>query len=232
LVIVSLFLLPLLGFAQSLQVVDTQLSHSVKLGEEVRTVIKLQNVSDQAIHVLVRREQVQIGSSQKSFYCWDNNCVEPESNELIASRLIEPGEIVETFVSVLESGLDETISSLKYLFYNREDPSDFVSVELSYTVKDQSTNRFMFNSNVMSVSDIYPNPVSDIAFIDYLIYDEETEAKIVFHNVLGRSVSEYTMNPVEQTLKINTLEFKPGVYFYTLYVDNEGKVTKKLVVKK
>ena len=220
------------AISQSLQVIDTKFSHNMEIGDEVRTVVKLKNVSDKPIHVMVRRDEMQIGSSQNSYFCWDNDCLETEGNQLPTSHLIKPGEIVETFVSVLSAGLDETISNLKYSFYDRYNPEDLVVVELGYTVKDRNIGGFMFNSNSISLSDIYPNPVSEVAYINYMIYDEEVDAKIVFHNVLGSGVGEYTLNPVEQVLKINTTEFKPGVYFYTLYVDNEGKVTKKLIIKK
>ena len=220
------------AFSQSLQVIDTKFSHNLEIGDEVRTVVKLKNISGKSIHVVVRRDLKQIGSSQNSYFCWDNDCLEPEENQLSTSILIKPGEIVETFVSVLSAGLDETISSLKYSFYDRDNPEDIVAVELDYTVKDRSVGGFMFNSNSISLSDIYPNPVSDIAYINYIIYNEEVEAKLVFHNVLGSGVGEYMLNPVEQELKINTTEFKPGVYFYTLHVDNEVKVTKKLIIKK
>jgi len=220
------------ALSQSLQVIDTKFSHNLEIGDEVRTVIKLKNISDKSIHVMVRRDEMQIGSSQNSYFCWDNDCLEPERNQLTVSHLIKPGEIVETIVSVLSAGLDETISNLKYSFFDRDNPDDVVIVELDYTVKDRNVGGFMFNSNSISLSDIYPNPVSEVAYINYMIYDEDVEAKIVFHNVLGSGVGEYTLNPVEQELKINTTKFKPGVYFYTLYVDNEGKVTKKLIIKK
>ena len=231
LVTIGLFL-SLGVFSQTLQVINTKFSHDLEIGDEARTVIKLKNVSDVPIHVMVRRDEVQIGSSQESYFCWDNDCLEPEENLMTTSHLIKPGEIIETFISIINAGLDETVSNLKYSFYNRDNPTDMVTVELDYTVKDRILKGFMFNSNSISLSDIYPNPVSDVAFINYLIYDEKVEAKIVFHNVLGSGVGEYSLNPVENELKINTVEFKPGVYFYTLYVDNEVKVTKKLIIKK
>lgn len=231
LVIIGLFV-ALGASSQSLQIIDTKFDQIVGIGDEARTVIKLKNISDAPVHVLVRRVETQIGSSQSTYFCWDADCLEPDKNQMFTSHLIKPGEIVETFVSVFSSGLDETVSNLKYLFYNRDNPEDKVEVELGYTVKDQTAGGFMFNSNSISISDIYPNPVSDIAYIKYLIYNEDIEAKIVFHNVLGSMVGEFNLNPVEKDLKITTEDFKPGVYFYTLYVDNEGKVTKKLIIKK
>lgn len=220
------------GYSQSLQVVDTKYNYELKIGDEARTIIKLKNVTDKTLHIKVRRDNVQIGSSQKSFFCWDNDCIEPDINLHYVTQVIEPGEILETFVSVLNAGLDETVSSLRYTFYDRDNPLDFVEVELIYTVKDAVNKGLMYQSNLIKLSDIYPNPVSDFAFLDYIIFSKETEVRVVFHNVLGSLIRQYELNQVERKLKINTIEFKPGVYFYTLYVDNEGKVTKKLIIKR
>ena len=108
------------AFSQSLQVIDTKFSHNMEIGDEVRTVVKLKNISDHPIHVMVRRDEMQIGSSQNSYFCWDNDCLESEGSLLPTSHLIQPGEIVETFVSIITAGLDETISNLKYTFFDRE----------------------------------------------------------------------------------------------------------------
>jgi len=221
-----------LAYTQSLQVLDTRESYNVKIGDQVKTLIKLKNVSDRTLHILVRRDEAQIGSSQKTYFCWAGDCTEPEGNQMFISQIIKPGEILETFSSVLYAGLDETVASLSYTFYDRDNPTDFVEVHLSYTIKDQVNQGLMYNSNLIRLSDIYPNPVSEMVFLDYMIYDEVTSAKIVFHNVLGSVVGKYELNPLERLMKINTMEFKPGVYFYTLYVENEGKVTKKLVIKR
>jgi len=221
-----------LAYTQSLQVLDTRESYDIKIGDQVRTLIKLKNVSDRTLHILVRRDETQIGSSQKTYFCWAGDCTEPDGNQMFVSQIIKPGEILETFLSVLDAGLDETVASLKYTFYDRDNPTDYIEVRLSYTIKDQVNQGLMYNSNRIRVSDIYPNPVSEMVYLDYTIFDEVTTAKIVFHNVLGSVVGKFELNPIERIMKINTIDFKPGVYFYTLYVENEGKVTKKLVIKR
>jgi len=219
-------------YAQSLQIVETKRFHNVKIGEEIRTSIKLKNLSDKPVNVLVRRDNTQLGSSQETYFCWDNDCKDITVDQTYVSQIIQPGEILETFTSVLGTGLDETASSIKYIFYDRDDPSDFTEIRLDYNVKEQVSRGLLFDSPDISLSDIYPNPVSEVAYLDYVFKNEDIETKLVLHNLLGSVVSEYKLNPVEQELKIFTSRFKPGVYFYTIYVDNEGKVTKKLVIKR
>jgi hypothetical protein len=68
--------------------------------------------------------------------------------------------------------------------------------------------------------------------MDYKIHNDQVKAKIVLHNLLGSSVEEHSLPPLETRLKIRTDNLDAGIYFYTLYVDNEGVITRKLIVKK
>ncbi|MEJ2005968.1 MAG: T9SS type A sorting domain-containing protein [Cyclobacteriaceae bacterium] len=82
------------------------------------------------------------------------------------------------------------------------------------------------------MNDVYPNPVTDFAFVDYNLLDRDAEAKIVIHNVLGSAIAEYDLPYLETRVKISADELNAGVYFYTLYVDNEGVMSRKLIVRK
>ena len=49
---------------------------------------------------------------------------------------------------------------------------------------------------------------------------------------IGNPIAEYELDPTRNSLVIHVADFQPGVYFYTLFVDNKNVVTKKLQVKK
>ena len=51
-------------------------------------------------------------------------------------------------------------------------------------------------------------------------------------HVDGNIVGEYDLNPSETLLRIKTEDLNAGIYFYTLYLDNESVMTRKLIVKK
>jgi len=89
-----------------------------------------------------------------------------------------------------------------------------------------------YNSVTIEVRNVYPNPATDFAIIDYSIIDASSEAKIVLHDLLGTMTLDYPLDPFEKTLKIDLLNMKEGVYFYTLHTGGESKVTKKLIVNK
>ncbi len=225
----------LFGFstiAQSIEILDNNQNYHGNIGSKIEVPIKIKNNSDRVLHLMVQRVSSQIGSTQSTFFCWGDECFSKDTYILPTSRKLAPGEESSAFISVLEAGLTEQFSTVTYIFYDRDNPSDAVSYELNYNVEEKEIKGLLFESEDITLSDAYPNPVSEFAIIQYRFFDETKEAKILIHNVLGSIVGEYELLPFENQLKISTQELNPGVYFYTLYLDKQVKVTKKLLVKK
>jgi hypothetical protein len=89
----------------------------------------------------------------------------------------------------------------------------------------------LFSNEKISISSIYPNPASAYASIDYQLFRDTDNAKIILCNVLGNVVGEYTLIRDAKRLHISTLELNSGVYFYTLSVDGKSLITRKLIIK-
>jgi hypothetical protein len=58
------------------------------------------------------------------------------------------------------------------------------------------------------------------------------KAKVVIHNILGKSMNDYELPYAENKVKIQADDLPAGVYFYTVYLNNEGVFTRKLIVRK
>lgn len=221
---------------QSLKVVDTDLLQKGVIGQDIRTVLKIKNISDQPVYFNVSELNKALGSSQKSFICINNDCsskniANNNSNDISDVIKILPGEINESVVLVLEAGLVQNQSTITYRIANTKDDSDFTQLEIQYDVLERKKDGKLYLSLNVDLDDVYPNPVTDFAYFDYVIKNDSKEAKIIIHNVLGSIAGEYKLNPFEQQLKVPVEDFNPGVYFYSLYIDNEGVATKKLVVR-
>lgn len=89
----------------------------------------------------------------------------------------------------------------------------------------------LFSSEKIVVSNIYPNPASEMAWLDYTISPLVKDAKISIYNILGSTVSEYTLDKNDVKLDISTRNMASGVYFYQLVVDGKKVATKKLLVR-
>ncbi|MEM1405874.1 MAG: T9SS type A sorting domain-containing protein [Bacteroidota bacterium] len=221
-----------LSFGQNFEVVSNNSSFTGSIGDQIKAPVTIKNLSDKPIQIVFKRIDKLIGSSQRNYFCWDEECYETTTDEIPLSKRINPGEISNKFESILEAGLVAGISTVKYLIYDRDNPSETIEYEISYIVEEEANPNAIFSTSEIRINEVYPNPVREFAIVDYNLHTEEIEAKIVLHNVLGSVVGEYELSYFETKVKINTEEFNPGVYFYTLHLDNDGVLTKKLIIRK
>ena len=229
-IFVSAFSLSLL--AQSIEVVNASGQYEAQVGEMIKVPVKIRNNSDKPLNLVIKRIGSSVGTSQITYFCWEKDCYDPSDDELPLSRKIGPGEINSSFINVLDAGLADGFSSVRYLIYDKNDPTNALEYELSFSIKEQDTKKAIFDSKEIVLQDVYPNPVTEFAVFEYQVLDKEVEAKIIFHNVLGSMVGEYELPNLGNTLKIKTGNMNPGVYFYTLYLDNDGVMTRKLIVRR
>ncbi|MBU1822525.1 MAG: T9SS type A sorting domain-containing protein, partial [Bacteroidetes bacterium] len=89
----------------------------------------------------------------------------------------------------------------------------------------------LYSSDRITVSNVYPNPASDFAEFDYTINGSVQDVKVIFYNVLGSPVAEYTLDKNERNLHINTRELPTGMYFYQLAVEGKKVATKKMLIR-
>lgn len=100
------------------------------------------------------------------------------------------------------------------------------AVESTARVEEQ-----LYTSEKITVSNIYPNPASEYAELDYAISGEIRDAKLIFYNVLGSQMQEYSLSKNDTKLRINTREMSTGLYFYQLALDGKKVATKKMLVR-
>ncbi len=99
-------------------------------------------------------------------------------------------------------------------------------VEESFSSEDK-----LFNNDKISVSNIYPNPADDMAWIKYNISSQVSEVKITFYNVLGSEIKEEILDKDTNIKSISTKDWGNGIYLYQLSADGRSLVTKKLLVR-
>jgi hypothetical protein len=199
------------------------------IGETVKTPVRFKNNTEKTITLLIKKVSAQIGSTQKNFFCIDSNCLDSKIEDYTIK--LEPGQTLNSFHVGIESGLVPGESTVKYIAYNRYNPSESVEFELNFVVEEKPAKQSIYSSAQISIHDVYPNPANEYAFVDYKVFSDRIKARMVIHNILGNIVSEYDLPLQENKIKIKTEEFSPGIYFYTLYIDNKGVMTRKIVVK-
>lgn len=89
----------------------------------------------------------------------------------------------------------------------------------------------LFTNEKITVSNIYPNPASEYAELDFSIQPGVREAKVTIYNILGSQMDEYELRKSDRKLRVNTREMPTGLYFYQLSIDGKKVATKKMLVR-
>jgi hypothetical protein len=225
-----LILMTLRVDAQSFEVASLQENYKGFIGEIVKAPLRLKNTSERPIVLVVRKIEQDIGSTQKNFFCLEGNCLEEKIEDYIVK--LEPGQTLSGLNIGLEGGLVPGISIVRYLVFNKFVPAQSYEIEFNFSIEEKPAKQNIYQSKVITVKDVYPNPANEHAFVDYHLTNERTKAVMRVHNLLGNLVGEFELSPYESLLRIKTEELNPGIYFYTLYIDNESVLTRKLLVVK
>ena len=217
-------------YGQSFEIAPLQDVYKGYIGETVKVPLKLTNHTDKSITLIVRKVSSDLGGTQKNYFCLNNDCLDQQVQDVIVR--VEPRQTLSEFSIALEAGLANGISSAKYLVFNRHNTTETMEFELHFAVEERSAKEDIFTSPHIIIHDVYPNPVVDYAYVNYNVINKEVESKIIIHNILGNPIDEYGLPSDENKVKIRAESMNAGIYFYTLYLDNEGVMTRKLIVKK
>ncbi len=221
---------PLFASAQQVRVLSEVVEFSGDIGSSQRKTVILQNESNQAKTFFLKNVRGSVGSSQKVKICLNDQCFDPKRDLAKISLKLGAGEIVTDLYLEFEMGITETRGSFDLFFVNAENIRENFVVEARYEVSSGSSSDFTHKD--IKLSEIYPNPSNRIAQLDYELVNPKTKAKITINSFIGNPIAEYELDPERNSLVINVTDYQPGVYFYTLFVDNKNVVTKKLQVKK
>lgn len=227
----GLLILALVGaniaFGQ-LEFTDSPASVQTSVSELVRLPILLKNTSDKT-QIFTFRLAGELGSTQRGYFCLDKNCFEQANREF--TRKLEPGEQLTDVTFVLESGIIASQHTLRF----EADPKGTGAVAeyaVNVWVEEKKGRSFVFQTKDISVHDIYPSPLTDVGFLDYRLLNESVKAKITLQNILGQRMGDYELPYGETKLKISAEDLAAGVYFFTLYLNNQGVLTRKILVRK
>ncbi len=216
--------------AQSFEISATPESVKGVIGETLKVPVAFRNTTEKAVIIVVKKISQQIGTTQKNYFCMDDHCLDSKVEDY--TLRVEPGQSVTSLQIALEAGLAHGNSSVKYIAFNKLNPSETYEFDLNFTVAEREEKQVIYSSSDITLKEIYPNPVKDIAYIEYNLLDDRVKAKILIHNILGNSIEEYPLPADETRVKIRVDALTAGIYFYTLYIDNEGVITRKLILKK
>ena len=224
-----LFVAASTAIGQGFEIVDRQETYQAIISETIQIPLRVRNTTDKAQFYVIRKSSSEMGSSQKGYFCLGRNCLEQGTDEF--TKRVEPGQTIDLYYT-LETGLVTGFTSFRFEVFMRGNPQHAVEHNVAVQIDEKRETNFVFQSKDITIHDVYPNPVTDQAFIDYSIHNESIKAKVVIHNILGRTMNETELPVFETKIRLSAEELTTGIYFYTLYLDNDGVLTRKLIVRK
>lgn len=214
---------------QNLELLPIPESLMTTTGQALKIPIQIKNSGEKAQFYLIKIADADLKTGQKGYFCLNGDCLTEEITEI--SKRVEAASTLTGLYYVLETGLATGQSQLLFEVSVRGSTT-ITESPVTIMVDEKQPKNVVFKSKDIMIHEIYPNPVSSTAYIDYELYNERKAAKVVIHNILGTPMGEQELSSTENRAKILTDELSPGIYFYTVYLDNEGLITRKMVVRR
>lgn len=217
-------------FGQAFEVEGLLSNYHGIIGQTLKAPLIIHNKSEKAIVLCLRKVSGDIGSTQKNILCINNKCRDQRTEDF--NFRLEKGQSFNSIALGVEAGLVETENVIRYVIFDRANPSDQLEFDLHFKIDEKFEKASIYASPQFILHDVYPNPVSDFAYINYTLFNDQVKASVRLHNILGNVIEEYPLPVSENRIKISAQVLDAGIYFYTIYLDNEAVVTQKLIVKK
>jgi len=189
---------------------------------------QIQNYSnlDKSIKIKSSIKNMQGGATLQ--ICYEDDCKESTSAIIVNV----PANSLSKEISIVLNGGLSNYKETAYFEFTDMEVDKGIKREVELNVSNERTQELFFSKKDIQIKSFFPNPAIKSAIMEYSLNSNGLNAKITIQNVLGSIVDTYILSPDENKLTISTEDLNPGVYFYTLTIDDEGLATRKLIVKK
>ena len=119
---------------------------------------------------------------------------------------------------------NQTLSKVKYKFFNKDDGRDADYVTLIYNPSEVGLPQ----TDELYISKAYPNPASAYFNIDYHLSVFQN-ASIKLYQNRGSFICQYPIKNNKGSLQISIQDFPIGIYYYTLEIDGKPIGVEKII---
>jgi len=199
---------------------------------ELTTYLYVKNNGSKTIDVLCKKSQLRMLDSAEVSLCWAGGCYQSGTNISPNAATMAAGQTITDFVGHYQQVSFNHFmvgeSVVRWVFYDRGNVNDSVSVTIKYTTYPLGIAES--NSRQSTLSNIYPNPASIEAGCSYTL-PSGSQGSILIRDMLGATVLTQVLPATTGKTVINTGNLNDGIYFCSLLVDGKISQTKRLIVK-
>jgi hypothetical protein len=194
---------------------------------EIIQCLAIINKTNDPVHVKVKKTFINILPGTENTFCW-KICLDK-------SVFISPW-----YITILANATDyddfsghyrpngvSGVSTIKYTFFVSDKIGDSVHVNVNYAAYPLGEQELADGSMLTKA---YPNPADNQAAFAYNI-PPGGSANLVVRNILGTVVADMPVQGSKGTITLNTRLMADGVYFYSLVLNEQSGLIRKLIVK-
>jgi len=219
-IFISFTLLSFLALGQNIAILDhsgsdvsndTIIHQSPTTSDEITQELSIVNNNTGSIEIMVRKVEVELVSGTMNYFCL-NQCYPSNIYESTSPITIAAGATLDGTAGFsyhyFANSIDGT-TMITYTFYDNDNPGDSVQVTVKFVIGQNSIDEtFIANS----ISDIYPNPATDILNIDYNV---NTNSSLKIYNLIGSEIKTVSLSNSASKASVNVSDLVNGVYFYS-----------------
>ncbi len=206
------------------------------LGEFIFHAI-IYNNTNNGMNIKVARNNIYIVENTENSFCWPTTCWSPlvdtssDYGFIPAGGHSDSSEFSGHYRYNDGSGNHMYGTSIvKYSFFNMDNPEIINTIIVKYSLGYVGIKENKFHG--AKVSDIFPNPVSNVAMFNYNLGNNIKSGEVKIINLLGKVVKSIPLITQQGLLKIDVSDLHEGIYFYTISLNNNIFKTKKFIIKK
>ena len=186
------------------------------------------NNTNERMRIKVRRSYIVTVDSTGDYICW-GACYPDFVNETDTVG-VPPGLSVDEFSAHYKPQSQIGTAVIEYLFFNDDNEDQNVKIIVKYWASPEGIAEDAMIGG--SISDIYPNPATNVVNIDYKFTPEVDFAEVRIVNLLGAVVKEIIVERDNNKLTMDISDLEGGIYFYSVLINGDIYKTKKLIVQK
>lgn len=151
---------------------------------------------------------------------------------LLAKRSFKINPQLQTNLNIHDNTYISQFLKNSYAQASTTKSAEPFSMDRKVSEESGANDNYLFQSDRLVVSNLYPNPASEYADIDFQMATSNQEVKIVVYNILGQEIKELILDRDQRNARISLRDVNSGMYMYQLMIDGRSIVTKKLIVRK
>ena len=232
------------GFTQSFQFIESgtgtaaQASYTRQAADTVgdEFILHCVNSSSTAKSVKVRMSVLSTpaGCSNDVFFCDPIACYPASVHLSVAAFGIGAGDTsTGALVTHIAQGFCCGDYAVSYCLFDVNNEGDSVNVLVYYNVNgNHCTNGIGESENQYFLGSAFPNPSGGKCTIPFNLTESHEQSSIVIFDLMGEMIIAYKPENNSEKIDIDISFLPPGIYFYSLLVNENFSSFKKLIIAK